>query len=90
MKVVYILALLCLIALSNGLKIIIAHEFSRSQGFNSVNTFSTGAGIRRPVSGKGAPILSLSFPASEQLLNRARSGEAGNANDYMDEVFKKK
>nr|CAH0107403.1 unnamed protein product [Daphnia galeata] len=63
MKVVYILALLCLITISNG------------------------AGIRRPVSGKGAPILSLSFPASERLLNRARSGEAGNANDYMDEVL---
>ena len=45
--------------------------------------------MRRPVSGKGTPILSLSFPASERLLNRARSGEAGNANDYMDEVFKK-
>ena len=52
--------------------------------------FRVGAGIRRPVSEKGAPILNLSFRASEQLLNRARSGEPGNANDYMDEVFKKK
>ncbi|XP_046656849.1 uncharacterized protein LOC124349943 [Daphnia pulicaria] len=50
-------------------------------------TLSNGAGIRRPVSGKGEPLLRLSFPASEHLMNRARSGEAGNANEYMDEVL---
>ncbi|KZS07667.1 Uncharacterized protein APZ42_028783 [Daphnia magna] len=63
MKVVVVLALFSLVALSNG------------------------AGIRRPVSRKGRPVLSLSFNAPEELLSRTRNGELGNANDYMDEVL---
>jgi hypothetical protein len=45
-----------------------------------------GASIQRSVSRKDTPVLSLNFPATGKLLARARSGEMGNANDYMDEV----
>ncbi|XP_046454576.1 uncharacterized protein LOC124202305 [Daphnia pulex] len=63
MKVVYVLALLCLVVHSHG------------------------ASIRRPDSKQDTPVLSLKFPATGKLLARVRSGELGNANDYMDEVL---
>ena len=55
--------------------------------FRTIRYFFIGASIQRPDSKKDTPVFSLKFPATGKLLDRARSGELGNANDYMDEVL---